>query len=68
MRLYQTTGDQPVMTGPTVVWAGSAADASKQRSALKKDGFKGVSTEEYDIPTNKTDLLAFLNSNKVVLS
>ena len=66
MRLYQTTGDNS--DGTTVSWNGSAADASKQRSAFKKDGYKGVSTEEYDVPTNKTDLLVFLNTNKVVLA
>jgi hypothetical protein len=68
MRLYQTTGTDSVNSAERVIWNGSAADASKQRTAFKKDGYKGVSTEEYDVPTNKTALLDFLNANKVMVS
>lgn len=67
MKLYQTTADAPgTESGVTVVWSGSAADASKQRTAFKKEGLKGVSTEDVDIPTNKAELLDFLNANAVV--
>jgi len=67
MKLYQTTADDSSQdSGMQVSWNGSGADASKQRSAFKKAGLKGVSTEEVDVPTNKTDLLAWLNTNQVV--
>jgi hypothetical protein len=65
MKLYQTTA-QTGADSFKVSWNGSGADASKQRSAFKKEGLKSVSTEEIDVPTNKTDLLAWLNTNQVV--
>lgn len=69
MRLYQTTADAPSTgSGVAVIWSGSAADASKQRTAFKKDSLKGVSTEEVDFPTNKAELLDFLNANGVVVA
>lgn len=65
MNLYQTTA-QTGADSFKVSWSGSGADASKQRSAFKKEGLKNVSTEEINVPTNKADLLAWLNTNQVV--
>lgn len=45
------------------VWAGSQAEASKQRSTWTAAGIKRVdiTTDEVDVPTDKKGLLAFLN-------
>lgn len=64
MDLYKTTGENS--DGDTAtVWAGTQADAAKNRKALKSTNFKGVDTEEVDVPTKKADLIAFLNKNAV---
>jgi hypothetical protein len=65
MRLYQTTGEHEGVT--QVIWSGAAADASKNRTAYKGKGYKGVSTEEYDVPTNKVALLGWLNAKLVTV-
>jgi hypothetical protein len=69
MKLYKTT----LQTGADSVrtsWSGAAAAASKDRTEFKKVGQldphdKKVlpETEEIDVPTNKTDLLVWLNKN-----
>ena len=64
MKLYLTTGENEIVHAH---WNGSQADASKQRSAFKKLGHTNVQTQEEDIPTNKVDLLTWLNANKVVV-
>jgi hypothetical protein len=66
MKLYETV----VQTGADsflVVWNGSASDASKQRTTFKKEGHKHPDTAEHEVPTNKVDLLAWLNENKVTV-
>lgn len=66
MKLYSTT----VQTGADSflnVWSGSQADASKARTKFKKDGHKHPDTTEVEVPTNKTDLLKWLTTNKVVV-
>ncbi len=64
MRLYQTTGENGSVESN---WAGSQADASKHRVAMKKDGLTNVQTAEQEIPTDKAGLLEWLNTNKVVV-
>ena len=64
MKLYQTIGENGEVTAR---WAGSQADATKHRVALKKEGHKSVETQDIEVPTNKTGLLEWLNSNKVVV-
>lgn len=39
----------------------SAGDASKARTRLKKLKHEDVKTEELDVPTTRTELIAFLN-------
>lgn len=63
MQLYKTTAtfeDQPVR----VTWSGSMAAAGGDRAKAIADGArrKDVETVPVDIPTNKTDLLNFLNN------
>lgn len=66
MKLYNTTGENSEgFVGNH--WAGTQADAGKQRAELKKTGYKGVSTDEVDVPTSKADLLAWLTAHKVML-
>lgn len=57
MRLYTVSNKQ----GQTIAWAGSMADAGHTKKALG-----GKSWQEQEVPTNKTELLAFLNKNAVV--
>lgn len=65
MRLYQTrvqTGADSYVTK----WAGTQAEASKHRVALKKEKHAAdVMTTEVDVPTNKTGFLEFLNDSGV---
>lgn len=64
MKLYQTTASNGEVKSR---WAGSQAEATKHRVAMKKEGLKNVETHEQEVPTNKTDLLAWLNEHKVVV-
>ncbi|WP_025915470.1 hypothetical protein [Herminiimonas sp. CN] len=64
MKLYQTAGENGDVHAR---WAGSQADASKQRVALKKEGYRNVQTAEHDVPTDKAGLLGWLNENGVVV-
>ena len=71
MQLYKTTStiytalngvsDQAVTT---VVWSGSMAAAGSDRAKAVADGAKrkDVETTPVDIPTNKTELINFLNN------
>jgi hypothetical protein len=65
MKLYQTVPNAEA--SPSVVWSSSNADASKERTAFKAKGAKKPTTVEHDIPTNKTELLKWLNDNSVVV-
>lgn len=64
MKLYQTTGEDGCVKAR---WSGSLADASKDRVAMKKEALTNVHTSDQDIPTDKAGLLAWLNTNKVVV-
>lgn len=46
-------------------WVGTQADAAKARKKLADDGFKRaeITTDEVDVPTDKTGLLDWLNKN-----
>ena len=64
MLLYKTyiTDAGPAEPVTTVSWQGSQTDASKARSAAKKDGRKAES-QTVNIPTAKGPLLDWLNEN-----
>lgn len=64
MKLYQTSGENGDVHAR---WAGAQADASKHRVAMKKEGFTNVRTSDFEIPTSKIDLLAWLNKHRVVV-
>jgi hypothetical protein len=66
MKFYQTKA-QTGADSFKATWSASSADASKQRTALKAEGFKKPVTTEHDVPTSKADLLAWLNDNKVTV-
>jgi hypothetical protein len=59
MNLYKTTGDG--VSPGRVRWSGSQAASSKDRVAMKKQGYLDVGTNEVDVPTNKAGLIEFLN-------
>lgn len=67
MRAYRVAAtDNFVATdgAKTVAWAGSQSDAAKHKARLMEElGAKRnqIESEEIDIPTNKVELLAFLN-------
>ena len=66
MKLYCTTTSFPDNVGRTIkhrYWDGSAADASKRRTTLKTE-IKGSKPEtvQVDVPTDKSGLLAYINS------
>jgi len=42
-------------------FTGTLSDASKSRVALKKEGMRDIKTEDVDVPTDKTGLMAYLN-------
>jgi hypothetical protein len=60
MVIYKTIQDPS--TGAGITWQASQTEASKQRSALKKQGFK-PETETVNIPTAKGPLIEWLNEN-----
>lgn len=68
MQLYKTTYKTANIAEPgtfrqAAVWHGSAADASKARTALKAENRKSdPSTKFIDVPVVKVGLLAFLNT------
>ena len=66
MKLYKTTYTPADFTVAMPTWCGSADEASKGRTALKKDhpGCKPT-TETHDVPTDKVGLLGWLNKNAV---
>lgn len=67
MKLYQTKYyDGGEDTPDCAAWSGTQVQASKDRLSLIKNGKERVNTVETDVPTNKADLIAFLNANQVV--
>lgn len=60
MIIYKTIKDPS--TGEGVSWQASQTEASKQRGALKKQGFK-PETATVNIPTAKGPLIEWLNEN-----
>ena len=62
MQIYKTIRDPSTLTG--VSYQGSQTEASKARSALKKQGHK-PETQTINIPTAKSPLIEWLNENAV---
>ena len=66
MKLYRTSVvlNDPDGIGPKAVWSGSQAEASKDRTAFRDAGIKrdAIKTMEVNVPTDKQNLLAWLNS------
>lgn len=62
MKLYQTNAYHKD-EGRMLLWSGSQADAAKDRKTLKEDAqvISKPKTEVIDVPTNKKDLLLWLN-------
>lgn len=56
MKLYCTNG----------VWTGSQAEAATERKRIRGEGQKNVETTTVEVPTKKEELIAFLNTQKVV--
>lgn len=68
MKLYKTTGEVDKSEDGTapetrVSWQGSLTEASKARTALKKEGAHKPVSLETDVPTTKDALLEWLNKN-----
>lgn len=65
MKLYRThVHTHPDVIGPKPMWSGSKAEASKQRTQLcELHGLKRTQLEtvEVEVPTNKVDLIDWLN-------
>jgi hypothetical protein len=57
--------NNPINGGTEIFWLGSQAEASAKRAELVRDGRKRADliTEPTEVPTNKTELLAWLNEN-----
>jgi len=69
MRLYKTTfTDDAADPGRNerASWAGTLAGAAADRKRLKAEGMRSIATDEVDVPTSKTELLAHLNKWEVV--
>lgn len=64
MKLYLTSG-QTKTYEEKVQWSGTKRDAARERKAMKDDGLEFVGTYEVDIPTHKSKLIQFLNTNAV---
>lgn len=70
MKLYKITAERTVKQNgsPSVdtrtFWLGSQSECAAKRKELLAEGFKRVEieTDERDIPTDKTGLLAYLNA------
>ena len=63
MQLYRTYFKAAASDIELSSWQGSQAEASKERSKRKADGFFVIGTESIDIPTMKAPLLEWLNDN-----
>lgn len=62
MTLYKTFITDKQTGAVTVSFQGSQTEASKARSAAKRDGFRAES-QTIDVPTSKGGLLEWLNEN-----
>jgi hypothetical protein len=65
MNLYKTFATHKNDDGisvEVVSWQGSLTEASKARSAAKKEGHK-AETQTVNVPTSKDTLLIWLNKN-----
>lgn len=65
MRAYQVK-----VQGVTKCWAGSMAECREAKKELVEEGdgavkASSITYEEIEVPTNKEDLLGFLNANCV---
>ena len=60
MKLYRTSTANESTRGK---WSGSQAEAASDRKALNQAGHKrdSITTDEFDVPTDKKGLLAWLN-------
>lgn len=67
MKLYRTCVAGRASETAEPLWAGSQAEAGKHRKELNQRGHKraDISTDEVEVPTNKTGLLEWLNKNGV---
>ncbi len=66
MKLYRLEADTD--KDPVIQWVGTQAETSKVRKEwMAEHGFKraDIETDEVEVPTNKKDLLEFLNANSV---
>lgn len=64
MKMYKTVCVTPATDDTDKVYvefASSADAASKARTRLKKEGMEAIKTEEVEVPTTRTELIAFLN-------
>ena len=74
MRLYRTsfvvtvTVDEAEVNQTHCNWQGSMADAATARREAKSEGYQDVQTEEIDVPTQKQNLLEFLNEHATTVS
>ncbi len=66
-RFYGTVNGVPDVETVTTVWSGSMASAGSDRAKAVADGAKrkDVETVDVNIPTNKTELINFLNSGSL---
>ena len=64
MQLYRTTVTNKETNVTVISYQGSQTEASKARSALKKEGLK-PETATINIPTAKGPLIEWLNENAV---
>lgn len=46
-----------------ISWQGTQADAAAKRKDLKEQDCDGIETIEFEVPTDKPALLAFLNTH-----
>lgn len=62
MKLYRTSGvdhDDDIQYR----WTGTQADAKSTLKSMKEEGYQDVENEDVDVPTSKSELLAWLNEN-----
>ena len=62
MKLYKTTCQSEDGLQKFCKFTSSADGASRARIRLKKIGMRNVKTEEVEVATDRTSLIAFLNA------
>lgn len=67
MKFYKITGHVGIPAVKTVKWVVSQAEAASTRKEMVSAGTKraDIETDEVDVPTSKTELVAWLNDNVV---